>query len=172
MNAIALTTLSPFSPLAPFSLRLPLFSLSLVISVSNISSIPLLFLYFCSYRSSYATSFSLVYTVPLFHFIFFSLILWSLSFSFFSICIPRAKDRRAFLSPSYRSNTNSRWHLCVADKPTDECSRESKKRDKELVEPHRAEPCVEAGVRGITEKTMSENFMKVTSNNRRSSTWQ
>lgn len=64
MNAIALTTLSPFSPLAPFSLRLPFFSLSLVISVSNISSIPLLFLYFCSYRSSYATSFSLVYTVP------------------------------------------------------------------------------------------------------------
>lgn len=71
MNAIALTTLSSFSPLAPFSLRLPLFSLSLVISVSNISSIPLLFLYFCSYRSSYATSFSLVYTVPLFYFIFF-----------------------------------------------------------------------------------------------------
>lgn len=57
-----------FSPLAPFFHCLSLLSLSLVIS--NISPV-LLFLYFCSYRSSYATFFSLVLSMPLFPFYFF-----------------------------------------------------------------------------------------------------
>lgn len=56
-----------FSPLAPFFHCLSLLSLSLVIS--NISPV-LLFLYFCSYRSSYATFFSLVLSMPLFPFYF------------------------------------------------------------------------------------------------------
>lgn len=57
-----------FSPLAPFFHCLSLLSLSLVIS--NISPV-LLSLYFCSYRSSYATFFSLVLSMPLFPFYFF-----------------------------------------------------------------------------------------------------
>lgn len=103
-NTIALTTLSFVLALGAL-FPLPFSPFSIVISSFRI------FPQFCSSSTSVhivlVTQLSSLsfFLCPFFHFISFFLCLSCLSFSFFSICIPRAKYRRAFFSPS---DTNSR----------------------------------------------------------------
>lgn len=79
------------SSLLTHSLRAPLFSSSL--SLSSLS-FPLALSFSLSCTPSRSSTF-FIYVRPF-------------APTFLPACIPRAKDERAFLSPSYRSNTNSR----------------------------------------------------------------
>lgn len=97
-NTIALTTLSFVLALdALFPLPFSPFSIVSHFEYFPSSTLPLLLFisFFLTFFSSQLSSLSF-FLCPFFHFISFFLCLSCLSFSFFSICIPRAKYRRAF----------------------------------------------------------------------------